>query len=69
MTPLTLTPLELERRASALFGPNWQSELARRCGVDARTVRRWKAGDREISPLMGPLLHAWETLRGLGVSW
>ena len=39
---------ELERRAAALYGPDWQSPLARRVRVDARTVRRWKAGDREI---------------------
>lgn len=39
---------ELEQRASALYGADWQSPLARRIRVDARTVRRWKAGDREI---------------------
>jgi hypothetical protein len=43
-----VTPAELEKRASALYGKNWQSALARRVGVDARTGRRWKAGDREI---------------------
>lgn len=31
-----------------MYGGDWQSPLARRIRVDARTVRRWKAGDREI---------------------
>lgn len=43
-----MTPDELERRAAALYGPDWQSPLARRVIVDARTVRRWKAGDRDV---------------------
>lgn len=42
-----MSPAELERRATALYGSDWQSPLARRVRVDARTVRRWKAGDRE----------------------
>lgn len=44
---------ELEQRASALYGADWQSPLARRIRVDARTVRRWKAGDREIPEWLG----------------
>lgn len=43
-----MTPAELENRASSLYGRDWQSPLARRIGVDARTVRRWKAAEREI---------------------
>jgi hypothetical protein len=43
-----VTPAELEQRCSALHGKKWQSSLARRVGVDARSVRRWKAGDRDI---------------------
>lgn len=43
-----MTPKDLERRAAALYGEDWQSPLARRVRVDARTIRRWKAGDREI---------------------
>lgn len=43
-----MTPAELETRAAALYGREWQTLLARRVRVDARTVRRWKAGDREI---------------------
>lgn len=43
-----MTPADLEARAVPLYGSAWQSALARRIRVDARTVRRWKAGDREI---------------------
>jgi len=43
-----VTPTELETRASALYGRDWQTRLAERVRVDARTVRRWKAEDREI---------------------
>ena len=64
-----MNPDELERRAAALFGQNWQTAFARRSGVDARTVRRWKAGDREIPSWVPVLLHAWETLRSSGLDW
>lgn len=43
-----MTKEELQTRAAAIYGDDWQSPLARRVRVDARTVRRWKAGDREI---------------------
>lgn len=43
-----MTPADIEARASAIYGPDWQSPLARRIRVDPRTVRRWKAGDRNI---------------------
>jgi DNA-binding transcriptional regulator YdaS (Cro superfamily) len=32
----------------ALFGPRWQSELARELAVSDRTVRRWVAGTSEV---------------------
>lgn len=43
-----MTPADLEARAAAIYGTDWQSPLARRIRVDPRTVRRWKAGDRDI---------------------
>lgn len=64
-----MNPDELERRSTAIFGKNWQTEFARHSGVDARTVRRWKAGDREIPSWVPAILHAWETLRLLGKDW
>jgi hypothetical protein len=32
----------------ALFGPRWQSDLARELAVSDRTVRRWVAGTAEV---------------------
>lgn len=32
----------------ALYGPRWQSELARDLAVSDRTVRRWAAGTHEV---------------------
>ena len=51
-----MTRAELEQRATALYGEQWQSPLARRVRVDARTMRRWKAGDRAIPEWVGAFL-------------
>ncbi|NCP22842.1 MAG: hypothetical protein GW854_01695 [Erythrobacter sp.] len=37
----TLPPTELADLASRVFGPGWQSALARDRGVAVRTVQRW----------------------------
>ena len=34
----------------ALYGPRWQSDLARALGVSDRTVRRWAAGEEQPRP-------------------
>lgn len=59
-----MTPADLERRAIALYGPDWQSPLARRIRVDARTVRRWKAGDRAIPEWLDVMLDLLERIGG-----
>lgn len=33
---------------AALYGPRWQTELARDLGVADRTVRRWAAGEQPL---------------------
>ena len=38
----------LREAGEALYGPLWQSELARALEVSDRTVRRWAAGDTGI---------------------
>jgi DNA-binding transcriptional regulator YiaG len=40
-----------------------QSEAARRCGVNARTVRRWVAGDRPIPGPVIALIRTWMAQR------
>lgn len=51
-----MTPAELERRCVALYGTEWQTALANTIRVEARTVRRWKAGDRAIPEWLDVLL-------------
>jgi hypothetical protein len=38
----------LVEAGEALYGPRWQSELARDLGVADRTVRRWAAGTTDV---------------------
>ena len=40
----------LHEIGEALFGPLWQSELARALAVNGRTVRRWAAGTHAPPP-------------------
>lgn len=35
----------LQKIGEALYGPRWQSELARDLDVNDRTVRRWASGE------------------------
>ena len=38
----------LVETGEALYGPRWQSELARDLDVSDRTVRRWVAGTTDV---------------------
>ena len=40
----------LETAGEALYGPRWQSELARALDVSDRTVRRWVSGVDKVPP-------------------
>ena len=40
----------LVEAGEALYGPRWQSDLARDLGVSDRTVRRWAAGTTDVPP-------------------
>ena len=48
----------LQKIGEALFGPRWQSELARELGVNDRTVRRWASGETPCPETVTPKLHA-----------
>lgn len=39
---------QLEKTARLLYGRNWQSEIGRLTGYDARRVRHWHDGTRPI---------------------
>jgi hypothetical protein len=43
-----MTPAFLAAAGAALYGPRWQSELARSLGVSDRTMRRWLSGENPI---------------------
>jgi hypothetical protein len=55
-----VTPDDLARRATALYGTEWQTALARTIRVGDRAVRRWKAGDREIPDWLDVMLSLLE---------
>lgn len=40
----------LHETGEALYGPRWQSDLARDLGVSDRTMRRWAASAEEAPP-------------------
>jgi DNA-binding transcriptional regulator YdaS (Cro superfamily) len=42
-------PGDLAMLGCFLFGPRWQTALAREIGVSPRQMRRWKSGERRVS--------------------
>lgn len=54
-----MTTAEFRALGTLLWGAQWQSAMARALGVNARTVRRWAAGDRAIP---GPAIAALKAL-------
>jgi len=57
-----VTSAELAARATALFGEQWQTALARKARIAPRTVRHWALGDRAIPDWLEVLFDAWEAL-------
>lgn len=51
--PVELSPLqEFSAIAELLYGPRWTTDVARDLGHgDGRTVRRWKSGEAQVSPI------------------
>jgi hypothetical protein len=59
---LSLQPMEaVELRACGelIFGANWQTPLARRLGVEPRTVRHWLSGRNAIAPERAFVIRGW----------
>lgn len=63
-----MTPTLLREAGEALYGPLWQSELARSIGVADRTVRRWISGNRSIPPEIGKMLRDLLTDHGKAIA-
>jgi hypothetical protein len=47
----------LETVGQALYGSQWQSDLARAFGVNDRTVRRWHSGTTPVPAAAWIYLH------------
>jgi plasmid maintenance system antidote protein VapI len=45
-----MTPAELREIGERLYGPRWQTMLARALPVSPRSVRYWLSGKRPIRP-------------------
>jgi DNA-binding transcriptional regulator YiaG len=54
-----MSPQLLSEAGAALYGPRWQSELARALKVSDRTMRRWAAGEWPVPP------NVWQELRAI----
>jgi hypothetical protein len=54
-----MTSGELRTIGERLYGPRWQTKLARALPVSTRTVRYWLSGERAIRPVIA------ERIRGL----
>lgn len=64
---LALEPMEAaELRACGelIFGAQWQTPLARRLGVEPRTVRHWLAGRSAIAPERAYVIRGWALKAG-----
>lgn len=47
----------LREAGEALYGPHWQSPLARDLGMALRTMQRYAAGSRPVPPGLWPELY------------
>lgn len=58
----------LREAGMALYGPRWQSDLARDLKVNDRTVRRWDAGTHDMPAGLWAELRALLKARGLALA-
>lgn len=47
----------IRRAGEALYGPRWETDLARDLGVSDRTARKWDSGDQQPRPGVYTDLH------------
>lgn len=45
---MLMTPEQLTAAGVALYGDQWQSNLARRLNIDSRRIRQWLSGERPL---------------------
>jgi hypothetical protein len=56
-----MTPAAFRTRCEAIYGPGWQSALARDLVRDIRTIRRWKSGESPVPKVVVEWLEKRET--------
>lgn len=57
-----MTPADLRSLGERVYGPRWQTKLARALPVSTRSIRYWLSGKRKIRPVIA------ERIRGLAVA-
>lgn len=55
-----MTPADLARRGSALYGTHWKEPLASALGVARRSLDRWLDGSRGIPTTLATEIEAME---------
>lgn len=63
-----MSPAELNRMATQLFGPRYQSRLAVALGILPSTVSRWLSGAVAVPGPVIAALTAWMRLHELGIA-
>lgn len=63
-----MNPELLRESGEALFGPQWQAELARTLDVADRTIRRWVSGEFNIPESVGGELKRLLKDHGLAIA-
>ena len=58
VAPISVSPSELAMLGVFLYGPRWQTALARSLNVAPRSVRRWRCGERRVGPEHARLIAA-----------
>jgi hypothetical protein len=53
-----MTPEELRSIGERLYGPRWQTSLARALPVNPRTIRSWLSGKRKMRPVIAERVRA-----------
>lgn len=53
-----MAPAELRSIGEKLYGPRWQTKLARALPVSTRTIRYWLSGKRAVRPVIAERIRA-----------
>ena len=62
-----MTPDELRSTGESLFGPHWQTPLAKAWDVDPRSIRYWLSGKHKINKRTEEAILALQRKQRIGV--